>query len=255
MIISSCELKPQLIKNNTLNKPDQGHSDDADQESLIADREGLCYLKSFNPIFKYVGIAAGAVYIVFTFTSHLFNTALTPMTDWLSNYGSPVLNPSGALFYNLGCILTAAILVVFYFGISQWYRGGRVAKKYTVSYVCAQVSGLAASCCLVVASLFPIGTSSLHNTFGMMNMIGINCFMSFLSIAIFMHPHVNKAVGILGIFTATFNIITTNAFKNMYIAEWIYFSLFIIYIVLITINYDKLGWLEVEKERDAGAVC
>jgi hypothetical protein len=210
-------------------------------------------LKRFNPILKYAGIAAAAVYIVFTFISHLFNTVLTPTTDWLSNYGSPVLNPSGALFYNLGCILTATILVVFYFGISQWYRGGRVAKKYTICYICAQVSGLAASCCLVVASLFPIGTSSLHNTFGMMNMIGINCFMSFMSVAIFMHPHVNKAVGILGILTAAFNIITTNAFKNLYIAEWIYFSLFIIYIVLITINYVKLGWRETEKESEIAA--
>ena len=211
-------------------------------------------MNRFNPIFKYAGIVAAAVYIVFTYISHLFNTALTPMTDWLSNYGSPVLNPSGALFYNLGCILTATILAVFYLGISQWYRGGRVAKKHTISYIGAQVSGLAASCCLVFASLFPIGTSCLHNTFSMMNMIGMNCFMSFMSIAIFMHPHVNKAIGILGILTAAFNIITTNAFTNLYIAEWLYFMHFIIFIVLITTNYVRLGWLEAKKERETAAI-
>ena len=197
-------------------------------------------MKSFYPIYRYAGIAAAAVYIGFTFTSHLFNTALTPMTDWLSNYGSPVLNPSGAWLYNLGCILTAMILAVFYLGFSQGYRGGEIAKKYTICYICAQVSGLAASGCLIVASLFPIGTSSLHSTFGMMNMIGINCFLSFMSIAVFMHPHVNKAIGILGILTAAFNIITTNAFTDLYVAEWIYFLLFIIYIVLITINWVRL---------------
>lgn len=198
-------------------------------------------MKRFNPIFKYAGIAAAAVYIVFTFISHLFNTALTPVSDWLSNYGSPVLNPSGALFYNLGCILTATILAVFYVGISQWYRGGTVAKKYTIGYVCAQVFGLAASCCLVVASLFPIGISSLHITFGIMNQIGMNCFMSFIAITVFMRPHVNKAIGILGVVTAVFNIITTNVFENLYIAEWINFALFIAFIVMLTIHYDKLG--------------
>lgn len=70
--------------------------------------------------------------------------------------------------------------------------------------------------------------------------------MSFMAVAIFMHPRVNNAVGILGIITAAFNIITTNAFKNLYIAEWIYFLLFISYIVLITSKYNKLGWLEAE---------
>ena len=207
-------------------------------------------LRRFAPILRYAGIVAAAVYIGFTFISHLFNPAISPMTDWLSNYGSPVLNPSGALIYNLGCILTAAILIVYYLGISQWYRGGRTARKYAICYIGAQVSGLAASVCLVLASLFPIGTSSLHGTFSMMNMIGMNSFMSFISIAVFMHPRVNKAIGALGILAAAFNIITTNAFANLYLAEWIYFLLFMTFIVLITMNDARLGWLEIETERE-----
>jgi hypothetical protein len=95
---------------------------------------------------------------------------------------------------------------------------------------------------LIIAALFPIGTNSLQTVFGTMNMIGLDCFISFISTAVFMHPEINKSIGILGFCTSFFNIITTNAFKDLYLAEWIYFMLFILFIVLITINYDKLGW-------------
>jgi hypothetical protein len=199
-------------------------------------------MKRFDPILKYAGVTAAVIYVVFTFLSHLSNTAISPMTDWLSNYGSPILNPSGAFLYNLGCISTAAALAVFYTGMSQWYKGHRAERKYVICYIYAQISGLAASCFLIIAALFPIGTSSLHTVFGTMNMIGLDCFISFISIAVIMHPNINISVGIFGFCTSFFNIITTNAFKDLYFAEWIYFILFIIFIVMITINYDKLGW-------------
>lgn len=69
-------------------------------------------MKSIDPVFKYSGIAAAVVYIALTFVSHLYNTALNPINNWLSDYGSPQLNPSGYTFYNLGCILAALFLAI-----------------------------------------------------------------------------------------------------------------------------------------------
>lgn len=198
-------------------------------------------MKNINSVFKYAGIAAAVVYIALTFVSHLSNTAINPINNWLSDYGSPNLNPSGYIFYNLGCILTALLLAVFYIGITKWYIRGRAAKKYAISYICAQISGFVASCSLIIAALFPIGTSTLHSIFSIVNQIGINCFLSFMAVAVFLHPAMNKVIGILGIMTSTFNIITMNAFTNLYIAEWIYFALFITCIVLITVNYGRFS--------------
>lgn len=199
-------------------------------------------MKKYNPLLKYAGAAAAAVYVIFTFVSHLFNTAINPLVNWLSDYGNPNLNPSGALFYNLGCILTASLLVLFYTGISQWYRRGAAPRKFMFSYLFARISGYVASACLIVASVFPLGTNTgVHSFFAKYNMIGIDCFMGFMAVAFFMHPTGKKGLAMLGIAAAAFNIITTNAFTDLYIAEWIYFALFIIYASIITAQYEKIA--------------
>lgn len=70
-------------------------------------------MKKFDSVFKYSGIFAAVAYIAFTFISHLFNTTLNPINNWLSDYGSPFINPSGYKYYNLGYILVALLLAVF----------------------------------------------------------------------------------------------------------------------------------------------
>lgn len=198
-------------------------------------------MKKSNPVLKYAGIAAIPTYVGLTYISHLSAPGINPMTNWLSDFGSPMLNPSGTLFYNLGCVLTSILLAFFFAGITQWYRRGAVPRKYTVCFVCAQVSGFAAVVCLIFAALIPIGTNELHNTFSMWNMIGFNSFMSFIAVSIFMNPNINNAIGIFGLAASTFNIITTNAFTNLYIAQWVYIPLFMLYVLLITFNYSKTG--------------
>ena len=199
-----------------------------------------------NAIFKYAGIICIPIYVVFTFISHLYNTEINPLTNWLSDYGNPLKNPSGAVFYNAGCIIIAALLVVFYIGIYQWYKNRRIAKKYIISYVGAQISGIIASVFLVLASIFTLGTNTdLHSTFSMINMIGMDFFLSFIAIAFLMNPNIKKWIGIAAYLSAIFNIVTTNAFTSLYIAEWIYFLLFMIYLVIITLNYDKIVQYEI----------
>lgn len=199
-------------------------------------------MRALDKLWKYAGVASIAVYVVFTFVSHLFAPSISPLADWLSDYGNPLLNPGGALFYNMGCIIVAVLLAVFYLGLARWYRQRKAARKYAVCYICAQVSGIASSVFLVLASLVTLGVNdSLHGTFGMLHMIGLDCFMAFIAIAVFMSPKVNKAIGILGYLIVAFNIVTTNAFTDLYFAEWIYFALFMAYILLITLNYKKFG--------------
>lgn len=201
-------------------------------------------MKHANIIYKYAAVICIPIYITFTFISHLYNTKLNPLTNWLSDFGNPLMNPSGAVFYNMGCIIVAILLIVFYIGIYHWYRNRIIAKKYIICYVLAQISGIMASIFLILASLFPLGTNTdLHKTFGTVNMIGIDCFLDFTAISFFMNPNIKKRIGIIACLTATFNIITTNVFSSLFIAEWIYFLLFMLYLLLITLNYDKLCYL------------
>ncbi|WP_048190847.1 hypothetical protein [Methanobacterium sp. SMA-27] len=50
------------------------------------------------------GLMAVIVFTVFTFTSLvLYPTPYNPLYAWLSNLGNIYLNPSGSIFFNLGC--------------------------------------------------------------------------------------------------------------------------------------------------------
>jgi hypothetical membrane protein len=205
-------------------------------------------MKKVSGLLKFAGAAAAAAYIILTLISALLSKGLGPLRNWLSDYGSPGLNPGGAVFYNIGCIATALLLAAFYIGMTGWHKGA--AKKYVICYICAEVSGLLASCFLKLASVFPIGTSPLHPTFSMLNMIALDCFIVFMAVAALLNPYVSSGIGVFGFITAAFNIFTTNVLGNFYIAEWIYFALFIAFVIIITYNYERFSG-ENLKEAEA----
>lgn len=200
-------------------------------------------------VFKFTGIAAIPAYIVLTLVSHLQKPSMGPLRNWLSDYGSPAQNPSGAFYYNLGCIIAAGLLAFFYIGMMSWNRGA--GKKFAFCYICAEVSGLIAACFLILASLFPIDASPLHPTFSTINMIGMDFFIEFIAIAAFMNPFVSNFVGVLGMLTAAFNIITMNLFQKLYISEWVFFALFMAYIAVLTYNYDRFNGGNMKAALDA----
>lgn len=210
-------------------------------------------MKYAKIVFKYAGVVCIPVYIIFTFISYLYNTEINPFKNWLSDFGNPVENPSGALFYNMGCIIVAVLLVVFYIGMYQWYKDRKIERKYVICYIGAQISGIIASVFLVLASVIPLGINNgLHGEFSQLNMIGIDFFLSFTAIALFMNPNIKKWIGIFAYLSAIFNMYTMNAFSALYIAEWIYFLLFMIVMAILMLNYDKILQSEIKPGKDSG---
>jgi hypothetical protein len=172
------------------------------------------------------------------------------MENWLSDYGNPLLNPGGAVFYNAGCVMTALLLAVFYIGMIRWYKRGCDARKTNISFAGAQFSGLMGSVFLIMTAVFTLGTNTqLHSAFSTANMIAMDCFLSFTAIGFLMDPKMSKGLGTFGFLTSVFNIVTMNAFDNFYISEWIYFLLFMAYLVLVTIHYDHIAG-----KKEAGAI-
>jgi hypothetical membrane protein len=192
-------------------------------------------------LMKYSGVIAILIYIAFSLASYLYNPRITPFHYWLSDLGNYVLNPSGAWIYNVGCILAAILLMFFYVGMYRWYRGFTLPKKYVVSYLVAQMGGIAGSIFLVLAAVFTLGAyTALHSFFSAANMIGMNFFLAFTATAFVMNPRINKGIAIFGFLTVIFNIVTTNAFTALYVAEPVYFLLFMIYLVIVTTQDDRL---------------
>jgi hypothetical protein len=181
------------------------------------------------------------VYVAFTFASHLNNPLINPMAYWLSDYGNALVNPDGAALYNTGCVMTAVLLAIFYIGLYRWYGRDRAARKFNISYAISQVCGLMGSVFLILTTVFTLGLhTQMHKVFSTANMIAMDCFLSFAAVGFLMNPKIHKSVGIFGFLISIFNVITMNAFTDFYVAEWIFFFLFMVNLVLITLNYDRL---------------
>jgi len=66
--------------------------------------------------------------VFFLIALALFPNSLNPIDNWMSDAGNSSYNPKGAIFFNLGCILTGMLLFPFYIGLyklrsnNDWQR-------------------------------------------------------------------------------------------------------------------------------------
>jgi hypothetical protein len=75
------------------------------------------------------GVLIIVFYCAFTLTSIvLFPRSVSPLNDWLSDLGNSGYNPHGAIFYNVGCVLTRLALFPFFAGLYCWYTDERRRK-------------------------------------------------------------------------------------------------------------------------------
>ncbi len=101
-------------------------------------------------------------YLLFTFLSLMnFPTSYSPMSHWLSDLGNTYLNPRGALFYNIGIILTGIAMISFFLGLSSWAMANN--KKQKVMLFLTQLFGFLGSLSVVMSAVFPINIKEVHS--------------------------------------------------------------------------------------------
>ena len=108
------------------------------------------------------GLTAIVIYLIFTLISFLqYPSAYSPLNNWLSDLGNPLENPTGAIYYNTGCIITALLLTLFCIGLRIWDTG---TKRVAILLTIAQITGILAAISLIIAAVFPLGTFSQIHT-------------------------------------------------------------------------------------------
>jgi hypothetical protein len=76
------------------------------------------------------GVLVILFYCAFTLTSiAFFPRPVSPLNDWLSDLGNSSYNPQGAIFYNVGCVLTGLALFPFFAGFYCWYTDEKWRKS------------------------------------------------------------------------------------------------------------------------------
>jgi len=148
------------------------------------------------PISCIGGLAVILVYCVFTFSSAvLYPPPFGPVTNWLSDLGSWSGNPGGAIFYNVGCVVTGLALLPFYIGLYKWYDS-KIWRRITLT--AGQALGVCSAFSLMMIGVFSADSGAPHlfwsAAFFTLNFIVVLLVVS----SVMTHPKFIKPIGVYG---------------------------------------------------------
>jgi len=188
------------------------------------------------PISCIAGIAVVVLYCVFTFTSlALFPTPYSPVTNWLSDLGNSSYNPKGAIFFNVGCVLTGLALFPFFGGLYKWHTDEKWRK---VSLIVTQVLGALAAFSLIMIGVFSEDYREAHHAWSISFFVLTLIVLIMVGVTLFTHPKYIKPVAYYGFIVAAINLLFGLVYDNP-LFEWFTVFTALGYVGLLVYNMFK----------------
>ncbi len=194
-------------------------------------------MKLKMPLSCISGILVILFYCIFTLIAiTLFPLPFSPIDNWLSDLGNSGYSPNGAIFYNIGCILTGTALFPFYVGLHKWYREEIWHK---ILLIITQVIGCSSGFADIMIGIFPENYQPQHsywsNVFFLLNLL----VLVLGSAVLFTHPDFIKPIGFYGIIVALINLLFV-FFIGTPILEWFTVFTALGYVGLVVYNTYKI---------------
>jgi hypothetical membrane protein len=183
------------------------------------------------------GILVILFYCIFTFISiALFPPPFSPIDNYLSDLGNSTYSPNGAIFYNVGCILTGSALFPFFIGLFKWYRK-EIWHKILI--IATQIIGCYSGFALIMIGVFSEDFLAEHiywsNVFFFLNLMVLILASIFLSL----NPKFIKVIGLYGIIVAIINLLFVFVIGTP-ILEWFTVFTALGFVALILYNTSKI---------------
>jgi hypothetical membrane protein len=180
------------------------------------------------------GIGAIVVYLVGAALSWwLYPDRFTPLRNWLSDLGNYRRNPDGAVFYNIGCVLTAVTLLVFVLGLSSW-RSGALRERALIAS--SQLTGFASVVSLAGLGIYSEDRIHQHMVYSNWFFASFPLFIVLLSSGIIRHPRIQKSVAGLGFAVVLLGLAFHVIFPRSRPLEWVTELGFLFYVGLLAFN-------------------
>jgi len=179
------------------------------------------------------GILVILFYCAFTFTSIvLFPRPVSPVNDWLSDLGNSSYNPQGAIFYNLGCVLTGLALFPFFAGFYYWYTDEKWRKSLIVI---TQAVGFIAAFALMMIGVFSEDAGAIHHTWSLVFFVFNLLVLILANVSLMTHRKFIKPIGYYGLIVAVINLLFVGLAYTS-ILEW--FTVFTVlgYVAFLSYN-------------------
>jgi len=162
-----------------------------------------------------------------------FPGTYSPLSNWLSDLGSPRLNPQGAIFYNLGIIVTGFGLLPFFLGLTSWKMESSRIQNAMLALTCAM--GLLGGLAMIMSAVFPIDHIEQHRFWSISLYISLGSAFVFSAAALRYDQRFPRWGLGLGIVTGLVDILS-GVFHDIYFLEWITVALFLVYILILGIE-------------------
>jgi len=172
-------------------------------------------------------------YCAFTFTSlALFPRPFSPLANWLSDLGNSSYSPAGAIFYNVGCILTGLALFPFFAGFYKWYTDEKWRKSLMVI---TQAFGSIAAFALIMIGVYSEDYGEVHHLWSQVFFIFNLMVLVLANASLMTHRRFIRAVGYYGLAVAVVNLLFV-ALSNTPILEWFTVFTALGYVALLAYN-------------------
>ncbi len=182
----------------------------------------LCFFSAVTGVIGYLMFALIAL--------ANFPGTFSPLRNWLSDLGSYDLNPSGAIFYNIGIFATALLILVFFVGLSRWKLAG--SKVQNRMLLLTQSFGFLGAVAMAFSALFPINIPASHQFLSISLYMLLGTAFVFSVAALRYHPHFPRWLLAFGLVTALADI-SSGVFNQTTFLEWVTVALFLSYVALL----------------------
>jgi hypothetical protein len=194
------------------------------------------------PLSSIAGILVIVFYCILTFTAAAIFPG--PWSPWpyLSDFGNTVKNPSGAVFYNLACILTGLALFPFYIGLYKWYTK---TSWRNVLVIITQIIGVASAVSLIMIGVFYENSpwqntiaGGAHEFWSMVFFILNLLVLVFANVSLLTHPNFIRPIAVYGFAVAIINLALV-VLPSSSVIEWFTVFTALGFAGLLVINMAK----------------
>lgn len=175
----------------------------------------------------------------------------SPIKNWLSDLGNKELNPTGAIFYNAGILITSVWLILFFLSLSVLKTGKNRIRNLMI--LLTQFFGVIGSVAMTFSAFYTIDNPGVHSVLSAGLYIGLGTAFAFSAAALRYDPACPKWLLALGGLTALFDMLTSLFFSTKPVFEWITVSLFLGYTVLLVRTIHVLMKINPKKSNLSSA--
>ena len=165
----------------------------------------------------------------------LFPGPFSPVTNWLSDLGNSSFSPKGAVFYNVGCVLTGLALFPFFAGFYKWYTNEKWRK---LLMTITQVVGFISAFALIMIGVFSEDYMTQHvfwsDAFFVFNLI----VLILANVSLMTHRKFMKPIGYYGFVVAAINLFFVTI-SSTPLLEWFTVFTALGYVALLSYNTSR----------------